>query len=131
MSDTRDARLGAQALQGRVILLVEDQALIAMELELVLENAGAEVKGPVATLRDATEAAHRADFDAALLDLDLAGEDAIGIADILVARGIPFVFHTGHGKRAELEAAYTAAIVCAKPSTPERVIEALASALRS
>lgn len=116
-------------LADRRILLVEDEILIAIELEMALEDAGAVVVGPIPGLAAAIEAARTADVAAAILDIDLAGHDVFPAADILRARGVPFVFHTGHGRRVELGHDYPAVPVCKKPMSGDRVVRILAGTL--
>ena len=113
------------SLEGVTVLLVEDQALIALELQMELEMAGATVIGPVANLSDAVAAAEAGGFAVAILDIDLVGEDVFPVADILVERGVPFVFHTGHGIKADLAQSYEAP-VCIKPLPGDAIIRALA-----
>lgn len=83
-------------LAGRRILVAEDGPLVADALVAMLEEAGASVVGPFAQAAVAL-AAIDADLDAAVLDINLQGGDAVGIADALAACGVPFVFATGYG----------------------------------
>lgn len=78
------------------ILLVEDEALIAMQLKLDLEAEGHMVVGPYAQLSDGLRAAAEADFDIALLDINLGADNSAPIAEILDRRAIPFAFTTGY-----------------------------------
>ena len=87
-------------LNGRRILVVEDEVLIAMLLETALEDAGCVVVGPFARLDEALEAARRGDFDAALLDVNLGGEKVFPVAELLAARNIPFLLLSGYGDKA-------------------------------
>ncbi len=79
------------------VLVVEDEALVAMLLEDMLRGLGCVVVGPAPSIDAATDIAGRAAFDLALLDLNLRGETVFPVADILVKRDIPFVFVTGYG----------------------------------
>ena len=81
------------------VLLVEDENLVALLLEDMVAELGHTVVGPVARLDKALETAQREAFDVAILDVNINGEEAYPIADALVARGIPFVFSTGYGKK--------------------------------
>ena len=112
------------SLEGVTVLLVEDQALIAMELQTELEMAGATVIGPIGRLADAVAAARAGGFAVAILDIDLVGEDVFPAADILVERGVPFVFHTGHGSKADLAESYEAP-VCIKPLPGKAIVRVL------
>jgi DNA-binding response OmpR family regulator len=80
------------------VLVVEDDALVAFDLESVLEAAGYTVVGPVGLLDEAVTMASEELFDAALLDIHLRGEVVYPVADILMDRGIPFMFLSGYGE---------------------------------
>jgi CheY-like chemotaxis protein len=89
----------ASALQGARILLVEDEALVAMLLEDMLADNGCEVVATAPRLAEALAHAKDTDlkFDLAILDLNLAGENTFSVAQALKDRGTPFVFATGYG----------------------------------
>jgi CheY-like chemotaxis protein len=78
------------------ILVVEDEALVAAMLKDMLEALGAQVVGPAHSLAIACEMAESAACEAALLDVNLMGENVAPVARILAERGIPFVFATGY-----------------------------------
>jgi DNA-binding LytR/AlgR family response regulator len=85
------------SLEGRRILVVEDEYLIADEMRAALIAAGAEVLGPVPNVEAATaliSAEHR--INGALLDINLGGTMVFDVADALAARGVPFAFVTGY-----------------------------------
>lgn len=105
------------SLSGVRILVVEDEALIAMLIEDVLAEAGATVLGPASTVGEALrliKSAAEVSIDAVVLDLTLKGELASVVADQLVAVGIPFLFTTGVD-RASLEPRHRAAPMLSKP----------------
>ncbi len=85
------------SLEGVRVLLVEDEYLVASLIEEILETAGCIVTGPIPRLAEAVDAADRERCDAAVLDVNLAGERIYPVADILSRRNIPFVFVTGYG----------------------------------
>lgn len=114
------------ALKGKNVLIVEDEAFVAMALESAFSDAGAKVLGPAATLDEAMELTSSGKIDAAILDIDLAGLDVYPAADILVERNVPFVFQTGHGQRSELKIKYPDVRVCKKPVSRKDLIAALA-----
>jgi CheY-like chemotaxis protein len=84
-------------LEGCRILVVEDEFLVAMLIQEMLEGAGCVVAGPIPRVAEALEAASSDAYDAAVLDVDLAGERIDPVADVLSRRNIPFVFVTGYG----------------------------------
>ncbi|MDB5363311.1 MAG: response regulator [Rhodospirillales bacterium] len=84
-------------LAGSRILVVEDEMLIAMVVETLLGDASCEVVGPFGRLAQALKSAEQDPIDAALLDINLHGEQVFPVADALTARNIPFVFVTGYG----------------------------------
>jgi two-component sensor histidine kinase/DNA-binding response OmpR family regulator len=81
---------------GRRVLLVEDEALVAMMIQECLTESGHSVIGPISRAGDALQAAKEIDYDAAILDINLGDGMAYPVADILAARGVPFVFVTGY-----------------------------------
>jgi DNA-binding response OmpR family regulator len=80
---------------GRV-LVMEDEYLIADDLRRAITRAGAEVLGPVASLRRSHLQVRRGYFDFVLLDINLRDEKAYPIADELLQKKVPFVFETGY-----------------------------------
>jgi len=90
--------MAGRALRGQRILVVEDEALIAMLLEDMLAGLGFVVVGPIARLAPALTAARRRKLDGAVLDVNLNGEAALPVADALERRGIPFLFVSGYGE---------------------------------
>ncbi len=81
---------------GQRVLLVEDEALVAMMIQECLTESGHSVLGPISRASEALVAAKEGEFDAAILDINLGDGMAYPIADILCARGVPFVFLTGY-----------------------------------
>jgi CheY-like chemotaxis protein len=108
------------------VLIVEDEMLVAMNIEDMLLDLGHEVAGLASRLEPALALAREGAFDLAMLDVNLAGQPSFPIADILAERGIPFFFATGYGSKG-IEEAYRAHIVLQKPF---RALE-LAQALRA
>ena len=89
----------APAPQAKRILVVEDELMIRMLLEDMLGELGYTIAAQAARIDEALEAAKSADFDLAILDVNLNGQPISPVADALVARGMPFVFATGYGER--------------------------------
>lgn len=89
----RTARLPAHR-----VMVVEDEALVALVLADQLAELGLSVVGPCSSVAEAKAVADEGDFEAAILDVNLGGELVYPVADLLSARGIPFVFVTGYGR---------------------------------
>ncbi|UVO55452.1 response regulator [Sphingomonas sp. SUN039] len=79
------------------LMLVEDEALIAMMAEDLIDALGHTVVVTAATLDDALSACTGGAFDAALLDVNLNGDSSMALATRLKALGCPFAFTTGYG----------------------------------
>jgi DNA-binding response OmpR family regulator len=89
--------MSGNEIAGCRILVVEDDLLIAVLIEGALQDSGGEIVGPVATLERALKLADEEEFDAAILDVTIRGGKVYPVAELLLARGIPFVFATGYG----------------------------------
>ncbi|WP_144157444.1 response regulator [Paraburkholderia sp. BCC1885] len=113
-------------LQGRRILVVEDDFLVAQGLCGLLEEAGATVVGPLGWADEALKFvhAHLDKFDSAVLDVDLHGEKSYPIADWLATREVRFVFTTGYGADA-LDSGYLHYPRCEKPFDVRMLFQAL------
>lgn len=115
-------------LEGCAILVVEDEPLIACEIAMTLEEAGARVIGPAATVARALSLISQGAPSAAVLDVRLGREDVFEVAARLTTLGVPFVFHTGHADAATL-AAWPSRTIVRKPAPPEAVVDALRAQL--
>jgi len=82
---------------GNRIILVEDEILVAMMMRDILSDLGFSVVGPFSRLSEAMIAAVHDDIDAGIIDVNLGGEFVYPVAEVLVARDIPFIFVTGYG----------------------------------
>ena len=85
------------ALEQVRVLVVEDEYLVAMLIKEILESAGCVVMGPIPRLSEALDAVQHHTYDAAILDVNLAGERIDPVAKALSCRKVPFVFVTGYG----------------------------------
>lgn len=110
---------------GHPILVVEDEFLIALDIVAALENAGVAVVGPASTVGEALAAIESEPLRGALLDAHLGGESAGRIADMLVARGLPFAFVSGYGAES-LPSAHRTAPLVRKPFTDQDLLSAIA-----
>jgi CheY-like chemotaxis protein len=106
----------SEHLKGRRLLVVEDEYLVAADLAASLESLGAEIIGPAASVEEALSFLEKdgVPLDGALLDINLRNERVYPVADVLTARGIPFVFTTGYDAVA-IPSAYAQAPRCEKP----------------
>ena len=84
------------ALEGCRILVVEDEFLVAVLIQEMLETAGCVVSGPIPRIAEALDAAGHETYDAAVLDVNLAGDRIDPVARALSRRNVPFVFVTGY-----------------------------------
>jgi CheY-like chemotaxis protein len=110
------------------VLIVEDEMLVAMNIEDMLLDLGHEVAGLASRLTPALALAAEAEIDAAVLDVNLAGEQSFPVADLLDKRGIPFLFATGYGLGG-IEERYRGRTVLQKPFRLADLGAALRSAM--
>lgn len=112
------------------ILIVEDEYLIALELETTLRAAGYRVIGPAPTVRATLELLKSERPDAAILDINLAGEWVTPVAEVLRAKSVPFILASGY-VTADLQAAPVlgGAINVGKSWRPEFLLKTLLGTL--
>jgi CheY-like chemotaxis protein len=115
---------GGPDITGRRVLVVEDEFVIALDLQLALYRLGCEVLGPVASVAEALVLLRHERPDAAVLDINLRGETVFPVADALAERGVPFVFATGYDESA-VPPAYRAVPRWEKPFNPQTLAKAL------
>jgi CheY-like chemotaxis protein len=108
-------------LSGSTVLVVEDEPFIALEVVELLETAGCRVLGPFGRLEEGLEAAEKGNFDLAVLDVKLRGAAVWPLAELLRARGVPFVFLTGYSMIENFEHV----IRLDKPYEGSKVLDAL------
>jgi CheY-like chemotaxis protein len=108
------------------ILVVEDEMLVAMNIEDMLLELGHDVAGLASRLEPALALASEGRFDAAMLDVNLAGDPSFPVADLLAERKIPFLFATGYG-RAGIEERFRHHPILQKPFRAAELAAALAS----
>jgi CheY-like chemotaxis protein len=113
---------------GLRILVVEDEAIVAMMLDDILTELGHHVVGPVHRVNKALEIAQNEPIDIALLDVHVAGAEVYEVAERLEARHIPFVFTTGYGKMG-LREAFSGRPVLQKPFSVKSLSDILATVL--
>ena len=109
------------------VLLVEDEALVAMTIEDMLGELGATVVATAGRLEDALDKAGSLAFDVAILDINLHGRPSVPVAELLRQRGLPFIVATGYGD-AMLPEPLRAVPVLAKPFQRGDLARVLAAA---
>jgi DNA-binding response OmpR family regulator len=107
------------------ILIVEDEAIIALGLELAALDLGAIVAGSVGSAAAAMHLLDCTRIDAAILDANLEDGEASPIAERLMAQSTPFIFHSATGIPAALRAGYPDLTIVRKPARPEWVLSRL------
>jgi CheY-like chemotaxis protein len=111
------------------VLVVEDEMLVAMNVEDMLLTLGHEVAGLASRIEPALALAADGAFDVAMLDVNLAGTPSFAVADVLRRRGITFLFATGYGVQG-IEERYRDAPVLQKPFRSHELEQALAELRR-
>jgi DNA-binding NtrC family response regulator len=109
-------------LQGMRILVADDEFLIAVTIEESLCDAGAEVV-TAATLTAAMKTASDEPLSAALLDVRLGRQTTEAVADVLAARGVPFVFYSGQAPPDHMREKHPKAKVLIKPTKQEEIVK--------
>ena len=115
--------------EGRRILIVEDEPLLAMELETNLNALGCKTLRSAATLNAAKAAIGDSGCDAALVDVNLGGRQADELAVALTRKNIPFAFVTGYGREG-LPAGFKEVAILSKPFAKEELLVVLAQLLQ-
>src|SRR5271168_1114767 len=96
----RTVGVGGVSLSGIRVLVAEDEMLVSLVIEDILTDSECVVVGPFHRVQTALEAARAETLDAAVLDVNLSGIMIYPVAEILAARGIPFVLVSGYGRGA-------------------------------
>lgn len=118
------------SLAGLRVLILEDEVLIAMDLELVCRELGAADVAVARTLDEAEAAVSGGTgFDAAVLDIMVAGRSTIEFATRLFTRGVPVVFATGYSDAERLVEALAGVQIVDKPFSRDMLVEAIARAM--
>lgn len=109
------------SLAGARVLVAEDSLIVARELQATLEDLGCIVFGPYGKLEQVVDAITRQQFDLAVLDVDLRGENIFPAADMLVERNTPFIFSTGFNS-GQIPDRYSNCPHLEKPTTKSRIV---------
>ena len=104
--------------------------LVALLIETFLIDWGCVTAGPYSNVAKALQALESAEFDLAILDVNLGGEKSYPIAEALDNRGTPFLFLSGYGRQA-IPLAHPTWVVCTKPFSEEGLAKRLVAVLTS
>jgi len=107
------------------ILVAEDEALVAMDIEYGLEDMGVSVVGPCLSLEETLEVVESKEIDAAILDIDLQGKTVFPAAKKLTEIGVPFVFHSGRKDVQQVLDLFPQSKLFCKPTNPSVMLTAL------
>ena len=108
------------------VLIVEDSFMLAMEVELLVEECGCAPVGPVSNVADGLVIVRQTDLDAAILDINLGDERVWPVAELLHDRGVPFLLATGYSA-AEVPPRFRDCLILEKPIRPAALRAGLSS----
>lgn len=117
-------------LDGCRVLIVEDEYFIADELSHKLMDYGAEVIGPLGRFDEALNQAKHDGFEAAVLDINLRGQQSFPVADELLRQGVPFVFATAYDAT-DIPARFAKVPLWRKPYDEQAIIKDLTDLCKS
>ncbi len=109
-------------LEGLRVLVVEDNFLLAEVTKDLLEHGGCTVVRPTGWVESALKLARVEALDGAILDINLHGEPSFAVAEVLFARGIPFMFVTGYDDVTIMPATLRWARRLSKPVTDQQLL---------
>jgi DNA-binding response OmpR family regulator len=114
----------------KTVLIVEDEFMIAMDLQLMLESQGWNVLGPVGTVSDALDLLGKDLPSAALLDVNLGDELITPVAEFLQQQGVPFAVASAYEKPEQFGGSVLAGVPNAgKPTNERRLIATMSKLL--
>lgn len=105
------------------ILVVEDEFLVALDVEAMLAALGCDLAGPAATVEQAIALLASERVDAALLDINVGGKLVFPVAERLAGQGIPFAFATGYDAGSVLPDRFADRPVLRKPYDEEHLAD--------
>ncbi|NHN83313.1 GAF domain-containing protein [Acetobacter musti] len=119
--------LPANILRGKTILVLEDEFLVATDLEETLQSEKQAVVLVAPTIQEALDILETRTVDLAILDVNVGGTTSVPVATVLTERAVPFLFATGYGKGASVTETFPTAPILAKPYATGEAVNALAS----
>ncbi len=111
------------------VLVVEDEFIIALDVSETVRDLGYALEGPYADKAHAFDAIEGELPDCAILDVFTADGEVYPLADALTEAGVPIIFHSGHVSPSEVRQRYPEAWACAKPCSPDKLIDVLQEAV--
>jgi CheY-like chemotaxis protein len=114
---------------GPLVLVAEDEFLLALELGLLLEGHGYRVLGPASTVAEALRLLAAETPDVAVLDVNLRGETVTPVAEALRASGVPFLLASAYDRSDLADPVLAAAVNLGKPTSDRRLLAALAQVI--
>src|SRR5262245_61036340 len=103
------------------ILVVEDEPLIAMDLERVVAISDCDVMGPACTIDEGMQSLRHDHIDGAIIDVHVAGQMVFPLADALDAQHVPYIILSGHDRRV-LPVRYSQRPFMAKPYDETKLV---------
>ncbi|MBV1836605.1 HWE histidine kinase domain-containing protein [Acetobacter estunensis] len=128
-ADVGEKRTPEIVLSGKRVLVVEDEFLVAMEVEETLEVCQVAAVRAVSSIREALDTIGTDPLDVALLDVNVRGQSSLPVAHALEKTGVPFAFATGYGGAASVLSEFGPIPVLRKPYDMTQVVEMLAELL--
>src|SRR6202142_3063115 len=122
--------MGAARTSGGSVFLVKDEVMIRMMVADMLEELGYSVAAEAGEIGEAIRLAQSAEFDLAILDVNVNGKVISPVADLIKARNLPFIFATGYGSSG-LPEEYRDRPALQKPFQIETLARMIASTLKS
>jgi DNA-binding response OmpR family regulator len=122
--------MSQEILSGLRVLVVDDDLIIGLLVQDTLVKCGCTVAGPFDNMPDALRSAETESLDAAVLDINIAGEEVFPVAEILERRQVPFLFISGYGQAA-IPADRPHWLACTKPFRAADLVAMLAAQIRN
>jgi DNA-binding response OmpR family regulator len=124
-------RGSSAGLSGERVLVVDDEAIIALDLESIVTAAGGEVIGPSGSLDTAISLARSDGPTIAVLDVRLGQDNIRPLAELLTRAGVPFLFYSGEFNSEQMRQEWPMCGFVAKPAAPRVLVDALRALLKS